>query len=199
MAAFEGVPVWAAMQWNNAVHPRGRICYTVRETLQRAGGYRRAKRAHSLCGKEIGRSVKITIETPQAGMEEEVIIRCYEIEPEVMQLISELKRPRALLAYQGAEIHRLPPKEVYYCEVVDDRTFLYTGSQMYESRQRLYELEEDLGAAFIRISKSVVVNIMYIKSLHPAINGRFEAVLENGETVVVSRQYVPRLKEYLGL
>lgn len=132
-------------------------------------------------------------------MEEEVIIRCHELEPNVLQLISELKKSRMLLAYQGAEIHRLMPKEVYYCEVVDDRTFLYTGNKVYESRLRLYELEQDLGAAFIRISKSVVVNVMYIKSLHPAINGRFEAVLDNGETVVVSRQYVPRLKEYLGL
>ena len=47
----------------------------------------------------------------------------------------------------------------------------------------------------MRISKSVVVNLMKIKALKPAMNGRFSAVLSNGEEVIISRKYVPCLKE----
>jgi len=38
-----------------------------------------------------------------------------------------------------------------------------------------------------------------VKSLSPAFGGRFEAVLDNGEKTIISRQYVPVLKERLGL
>ena len=38
-----------------------------------------------------------------------------------------------------------------------------------------------------------------VKSLSPAFGGRFEAVLDNGEKTIISRQYVSVLKERLGL
>jgi len=142
--------------------------------------------------------MKIVIEQPQNG-EEEIIFRCHEIDSEMMQLIAKLKTPKTLVVYDGTAIHKITPKEIYYCEVVDNRTFIYMADYMYESTQRLYELEERLGSAFVRTAKSTVVNTMHIKSLRPIINGRFEALLDNGETTIVSRQYVMLLKEYLGI
>ena len=71
-----------------------------------------------------------------------------------------------------------------------------TAKNVYDTRQKLYEIEEILAdKAFLRISKSVVVNLMKIKALKPAMNGRFSAVLSNGEEVIISRKYVPSLKE----
>lgn len=51
----------------------------------------------------------------------------------------------------------------------------------------------------MRASKSMVLNLNKIKHLSPAFGGRFEALLENDEKVIISRQYVPVLKERLGL
>lgn len=48
---------------------------------------------------------------------------------------------------------------------------------------------------FARISKSVIVNIRKIREIKPQLNGRFEAVLDNGERQVVNRHYVNGLKE----
>ena len=72
--------------------------------------------------------------------------------------------------------------------------------QVYESKQKLYELEESLANSdMLRISKSVMLNLSKIKSLSPALNGRFEAILDNGERVIISRQYVAGLKKRLGI
>ena len=62
------------------------------------------------------------------------------------------------------------------------------------------ELEESLANSdMLRISKSVMLNLSKIKSLSPALNGRFEAILDNGERVIISRQYVAGLKKRLGI
>ena len=71
---------------------------------------------------------------------------------------------------------------------------------MYESKWKLYEFEEfSRGSSFFRASKSVILNADKIEFVKPAFSGRFEAVLFNGEKVIVSRQYVGELKELMGI
>lgn len=55
------------------------------------------------------------------------------------------------------------------------------------------------GWMFVRVSKSVILNVNKIKSLAPAFGGRYEALLKNGEKIIISRQYVSSLKEVLGV
>ncbi|MCM1183996.1 MAG: LytTR family transcriptional regulator DNA-binding domain-containing protein [Roseburia sp.] len=38
---------------------------------------------------------------------------------------------------------------------------------------------------------------MKIESIKPSLNGRFTAVFQNGEQIIVSRKYVPELKKAL--
>lgn len=120
--------------------------------------------------------------------------------PELLRILAMLKAEDALVAYDGNEIHRIRGTSVYYIEVVDNKTFLYCKDRVYESKQKLYELEECLvNSDFLRVSKSVMLNLSKIKSLSPALSGRFEAALANGEKVVISRQYVSDLKKRLGI
>ncbi|MBP5752898.1 MAG: LytTR family transcriptional regulator DNA-binding domain-containing protein, partial [Treponema sp.] len=78
--------------------------------------------------------------------------------------------------------------------------FAYTAEDVYETKFKLYELEEILSSkTFFRANKAVIVNLNKIKSLSPAFGGRFEAVLKNDYKVIISRSYVPKLKELLGL
>jgi DNA-binding LytR/AlgR family response regulator len=104
-----------------------------------------------------------------------------------------------LIAYVGNEIHRVSPSDIFYIETVDNKTFLYCESDVYEAKQKLYELEELRMTDFLRISKSVIVNLSKIKSLAPSMSGKLEATLKNGERVVISRQYVNELKKNLGI
>ena len=144
--------------------------------------------------------MKIIIEEPSDGEEEQVIFRCRQMTPEIIRIIAMLKAQDALIAYDENEIHRIRPSAVYYIEVVDNKTFLYCKDRVFDSKQKLYEIEEVLANSdFLRISKSVIVNLSKIKSLSPALSGRFEAALDNSEKVIISRQYVGDLKKRLGI
>ena len=81
-----------------------------------------------------------------------------------------------------------------------DPVFAYGQKNVYEVKEKLYQLEEQLVSfTFMRASKSMILNLDKIRHLSPAFGGRFEALLENKEKVIISRQYVPVLKERLGL
>ncbi len=145
--------------------------------------------------------MKITIETQSPGMEDEIIIRCAEADEELMELIYLIKsRRKPLTAYADNGIVKLSPKDIYYFESVDNRVFAYCETQVYEVKQKLYELEEMYPYSdFLRISKSVIVNVSKIALLSTAFAAKLEAKLKNGEKVIISRQYVPDLKRKLGL
>ena len=96
--------------------------------------------------------------------------------------------------------HFIPPLDVLYFESVDNRTFLYTETQVLEIRKRLYELEEILSDKdFVRISKSQLVNINKIKSLKPELNRSITAEVINGEILCVSRRYTKQIKTLLSI
>lgn len=144
--------------------------------------------------------MKIVIEEPQGVEEDQIIFKCREMTPELLHIIALLKTNDGLVAYDGNEIHRIRLAAIYYIEVVDNKTFLYCKDKVYESKQKLYEIEEYLvNSDLLRASKSVIVNLSKINSLSPALNGRFEANLDNGEKLIISRQYVSALKKRLGV
>ena len=87
-----------------------------------------------------------------------------------------------------------------YFESVDKKTFAYTTDDVFEVREKLYQLEEKLSThQFLRISKSMILNVKQIHVIYPTLSGRFEAELENQERVKISRNYVPALKRILGM
>ena len=43
----------------------------------------------------------------------------------------------------------------------------------------------------------MLVNLMKIRSIQPAFNGRFTALLRSGEKIIISRNYVKALKAAL--
>lgn len=145
--------------------------------------------------------MKITIEDRPDGGEDEIIIRCKQIDEHLLKLVYALKAGQEkLTATKGTDIVQVMPGEIFYFEAVDNKVFLYLEKDVYETRQKLYELEERFrGTDFVRVSKSVILNLSKVKTLSPAFNGRFEATMKNGEKLIVSRAYVPVLKEKLGL
>jgi len=147
-----------------------------------------------------GDNLKIIIEKPLDGEDEQIIVKSNNITPELLATLSKIAaHDNALIATVGTEIHRVRPADVFYIETVDNKTFIYCESNVYESKQKLYELEELRMTDFLRISKSAIINLSKVKSLIPSISGRLEAVLQNGERVVISRQYVNELKKNFGI
>ncbi|MEK3838966.1 MULTISPECIES: LytTR family DNA-binding domain-containing protein [unclassified Paenibacillus] len=148
-----------------------------------------------------GDPIKISIEHISREQQEEIIIRCYEATEEISEIVHKLKAETlVLLGVQEERVSRIKLSDVYYFEAVDGKVFVYSENQVYEVKQKLYELEElcrDKNC--FRASKSTILNISKIESVRPSLSGRFTALLDNGERVVISRQYVPVLKQRLGL
>ncbi|GFI21850.1 transcriptional regulatory protein YpdB [Lachnospiraceae bacterium] len=145
--------------------------------------------------------MKITIIEPKDGEEDEIIVRCRHLDKRLMNLIYAIKTGEdKIIALRNGNYFQVVLEEIYYFEAVDNKVFLYLEKEVYETRHKLYELEELFqGTDFFRASKSYIVNLAKVKSLSPAFNGRFEALMKNGERVIISRQYVPILKGKLGL
>jgi DNA-binding LytR/AlgR family response regulator len=144
--------------------------------------------------------VKIIIEESPSYEETEVIIKYKALNDEVQRLISLLKSSEEkILGVIGGETYFVEPEDIFYFESVDKKTFMYTKSQVLETSLRLYEIEEKLAKHdFFRANKSTIINISKIRKLSPRFNGRLDVLLESNEKLVISRQYVPVIKEILG-
>ena len=86
----------------------------------------------------------------------------------------------------------------FYGEDKDVRVQTMDG--IYTVRERLYELEQRLAAKrFVRISHSEIVNLRKVTALDLRLTGTIRMTLSGGVTVYVSRRYVKKMKEVLGL
>ncbi len=145
--------------------------------------------------------MKIVIETPKDGDEDEIIVRCRELDDKLIELIKLLKAGKTrITGYLGGVIKQIPLNEIYYFEAVDNRVFAYCEKDVYEVKEKLYEISDSFQHSdFQRISKSVIVNVSMIEFVSPMLGSRLEASLKNHEKVIISRQYVPMLKKKLGI
>ena len=126
-------------------------------------------------------------------------IRCHKLSDDVQEIISFVKsRQGQLSAKKDGQNIEIPLIDIFYAESVDNRVFIYTAKESYEVRLRLYELEDMLrGKSFLRVQKSMLLNLMKIRSIRPALSGRYSALLKNNEEIIISRKYVSDLKATL--
>lgn len=154
--------------------------------------------------------MKITILDKAPEEEDEIIVKCAQLDESVMNLINMINASGSkstinsdhtrMKFYKDSAIVFADLKDILYFESVDDRVFVYTDKDVCESKSKLYMLESELSSEdFIRANKALLVNLNKIERLSPAFGGRFEAVLANGYKVIFSRAYVAGLKEKLGL
>ncbi len=145
--------------------------------------------------------MKISINVEPGIKDNQVSILCGSITPEIEKLIAMMRiLDRQLAAVKDGETYLLEVSRIVYIESVDRKTFVYTQNDCFESRLKLYELEEALcECGFFRASKSCIVQLKYIKSLRSDIDRKIRVTLENGEQIMVSRQYADELKRKLGV
>ena len=92
----------------------------------------------------------------------------------------------------------IPLSDVFYIESVDKKTFVYGETEVYQTGLRLTELEKMLShAGFVRVSKSVILNIEKLQGVKNLANSRLEAFLSNNERICVSRKYLKEIRAVL--
>lgn len=100
---------------------------------------------------------------------------------------------------ENGKISILQPDEVYMVRVECERTVIYSRDKKYYSSKRLYQLENQLGKDFMKISKSTIINLGHIKCVEPTFKGMMSLVMKNGCKDYISRKYLPNFKKYLGI
>ena len=105
---------------------------------------------------------------------------------------------QTVLCKKDEEECSVPVGDIFYIESVDKKTFVYCEKEVYMCSLRLYEIEKMVEkAGFVRVSKSTILNIEWLKGVKTLVNSRLEAILSNGERVCVTRKYLKDIREAL--
>ena len=145
--------------------------------------------------------MKITINIDESLKDTEIVVNCGALTPETEQMIAALQLfDRQITVIQNGELFILDVSKIIYVESVDRKTFVYTRDDCFETKLKLYEIEERLcSCGFLRTGRAALVQLKYIRSLKTEINRKLRLTLENGEQLIVSRQYADELKRRLGV
>ena len=145
--------------------------------------------------------MKISIEIDQTKQDTEIQISCKSLTPEIEKIMATLRMiNQQIMVEKEQETYILDVAKIMYIEAVERKTFVYTKEDCFESKLKLYEMEERLEeSGFFRISKSCLVQLRRIKSLKNDMDRKIKLTLENGEHIIVSRQYAEDLKRRLGV
>ena len=123
--------------------------------------------------------------------------------PQVEELLRRLEGmgdSPTFTAFRRGEALLLPLHDILRFYADGKGVSCQTAGGVYAVRQRLYELEEDLaGEGFVRVSNSEVVNLGKVSALDLSLTGTIKMTLEGAVTVYVSRRYVKKIKEAVGL
>ena len=146
--------------------------------------------------------MKITLDIDATLSEQEIIIRCPAITEETMHLqkqISELlSKQMQLQVTKGDADFYIPLHEILFLETADNFVAVHTANQIYESRERLYELEGILPSAFMRVSKSTITHTDKIRAIYRNITGASAVeFIQSSKKAYVSRNYIKVLMQKL--
>lgn len=145
--------------------------------------------------------MKITIQTDERIKDTEIVVTCNKLTPEIEKILATLRMlDQQLMVTKGEENYLLDVTKIAYIEAVERKTFVYTTEDVYESKLKLYEMEERLcQSGFFRVSKNTLVHLRFIRSLKNDVARKLRLTLLNGEQIMVSRQYADEIKKRLGV
>ena len=115
------------------------------------------------------------IQKPQP---EYVSFHIYELNPAVEKLVQQVEQSAPyFLSHKNPRkkgVKKVYYHDILYIESVDKRSFLYTSDGVFLLKEKLFELEKQLEAHdYVRISKSMILNIDSIAAISPKTSGRF--------------------------
>ena len=138
--------------------------------------------------------MKIKIEIDEALAEEEIVIRCKSLNEDVISIqkrIADAVNSRMQLEVsRDDKEYYLIIDEILFFETDANGVVVHTATQMYETKHKLYELEDLLPGNFIRVSKSSILNSAKVRAIHKNITGASEVeFVGSNKKVFVSRNY----------
>lgn len=146
--------------------------------------------------------MKVKIEIQEGLEEEEVVIRCAELNDFCISLQNYLSKQNngrrcLLLSDKGTDFF-IPMEDIYFFETEGREIRAHTADQIFFCGYKLYELEEMLPGSFMRISKSAIANLDYIYSITRNLTASSTVEFRDSrKKTMVSRSYYKLLLERL--
>lgn len=95
----------------------------------------------------------------------------------------------------GERLH-ISTGEIIYIESYGHTVEVHTGSGVFETSDRLYQLMALLDPdKFIRVSNSVIISKRRVKRINPALSMKFTLIMSDGAKVDVTRSYYNAFKD----
>lgn len=143
--------------------------------------------------------MKIRIEVDEKIDEDEVIVRCSQLNEEVSNIqkaIAEIISQRIQITFYKDNVeYYISLSDILFFETDSTNISAHTRDDIYQVKYKLYELEEILPNNFMRVSKSTILNINHIYSITRNLTS--SSIVEFQHThkqVYVSRHYYKPLK-----
>jgi len=127
-----------------------------------------------------------------------------ELSDRLSALLADLERDRVgesrITAWDSDTAVLLRPAEVQRAAVDGNHVRLFTMSGTYIVREPMHVVESRLSSRqFVRLNRSVLVNVDAIKEIQPYIRGDFAVVLRDGSHVITGRTYRERIRRRFSL
>jgi two-component system LytT family response regulator len=101
---------------------------------------------------------------------------------------------RRLVVKSAGKVVFLDPDEVDWIEAAANYVKLYVGKESYATREGIGRISESLDPErFVRVHRSIIINVSKLKELQPCDSGEYIAVLKNGKQLSCSRSYRDQL------
>ena len=146
--------------------------------------------------------MKIRIEViPEIG-ETEIVIQCREVDEAISKIQKAISdtttRKQSFIFFKEEREYFFSLDEIVFFETADNQMHAHTGSDVFQVKYRLYELEEILPGNFMRVSKSTILNTDRIISITKNIaSANTVSFTETHKQLFVSRYYYRALKDKL--
>jgi len=146
--------------------------------------------------------LKVEIRVDDSCEEPKILVITNRVTDEINELVQKLSgcTPQMIVGFQDGQAKILDQSEIVRVFTSGGKVFAESEAGQYTVRLRLYELEERLdGRRFARISNAEVVNLGKVKEFDLSLAGTICVRMTNGAVTYVSRRYVTKIKQVLGI
>ena len=126
-----------------------------------------------------------------------VIVEYPEYDKSVDNLINKIKNMNiSFTGKSDGKTVRIDISDIYYIENVERKIFLYSKKDIYRYDGSMADIDSSISETdLVRISRTCFMNVSHLKEIMQIKNSHLEAVLDNGEKLIVSRKYLKDIKK----
>ncbi|WP_017547489.1 LytTR family DNA-binding domain-containing protein [Salinicoccus carnicancri] len=119
----------------------------------------------------------------------------------ILSYIDHFTTDKENLVIRSEEEFLMIQKSDVICAEVRDKTLtVYTKTDRIVTSKSLSAFMEEMKSeTFLKVSKAEMLNTQMIDRVEPSFSGNLIARMKNGRKVSISRRYVSKLKERLGI